>query len=391
MENNKHPIPEEFEKIIKEFTISLLEVYPEYKNDLQSDLETIINGTQTIDNIEVLFQFCNSVYPINIFPIMGKSDDIFSDVDANTEFLPGIEFKNIWKDTSISTNTKETIWKYLQLILFTVVGNVPNMESFGDTAKIFESLDESELKNKMQETFKNMEQMFSNANQSADQSADQSNDQSNPQFTMPDMNNIHDHLKGLISGKLGMLATEIAEETVQEFKLDDPNNSSIKDVFTSMMKNPTKLMGIANKIGDKLETKMKSGELDEKELMKEAADMFAKLKNTPGMGDIEKMMKSMGGLGGKGKIDMNAMQKFMDRNINMSKMKERFNKKSELKRDQLIKEQEHKVWADSQPDYIHPDFLEEGEKFISGDKPNRTPRNASAPENNNNKKKKGKK
>ena len=85
---------------------------------------------------------------------------------------------------------------------------------------------------------------------------------------MPDVNNIHDHIKGLMEGKLGKLAVEIAEETAEELNLQDDEHGSVQDVFTSMMKNPGKLMGIANKIGSKLETKMKSGELNEKELMK---------------------------------------------------------------------------------------------------------------------------
>ncbi len=293
----KPTIPEEFEKIINEFTVALLDVCPEYKANLHPDLTNIIDGTQTIENIEPLYHYCGSVYPINIFPIMGKSDDLFSDIESNTEFLPGIDFKKIWKDESISANTKETIWKYLQLILFTIVGNVPNMESFGDTAKLFESLDGNDLKNKLHETFENMEQMFSNTDQDQEKSTDQGDNQSKPSFNMPDLKNIHDHLKGLMSGKLGMLAAEIAEETVHELNLDNSNDASMKDVFSSMMKNPTKLMGIANKIGNKLETKMKSGELDEKELMREATEMFSKIKNSPGMGDIEKMMKSMGGLG----------------------------------------------------------------------------------------------
>lgn len=392
--SESNDIPEEFNKIITEFTQAFIDVCPEYKNDdLHEDLVDVLSGAATPSTIAAMYNFCNDVYPINIFNIMGKSDDMFSDETANTVFLPGIDFKQVWKDESISDTTKENIWKYLQLVLMTVVGNVSNMASFGDTAKMFESIDEDELKSKLQETFENMEQMFTDAENDDNASADSSDSGTSTgtgtgsgktPFNMPDVNNIHDHLKGLMGGQLGRLAAEIAEETAQELNLDEDDHGSVKDVFQSMMKNPQKLMGIANKIGSKLETKMKSGELNEKDLMKEASEMFSKMKNTPGMGDIEKMMKSMGGMGGMGamggkkaKLDMNAMQQHLDRGIKLEATKERLAKKSEERRLQLIKEAEHKAWVDLQPDFIHPDLLkelEEMDNFTSGEKAQRSQR-----------------
>ena len=382
----KQEIPEEFEKIISECIIALLEVCPEYKNNVNEDLKSIIDGKPTESNIKSLYDYCCKIYPINIFNIMGKSEELFENDENDTHFLPGIDFKNIWKDDSISDTTKETIWKYLQLILFTIVGNISDMDSFGESAKLFEMIDEDELRDKLQDTFENMEKMFSEAESAEknDSNTDQCPGNTNKQpFNMPDVNNMHDHIKGLMGGKLGKLAAEIAEETAQELNINENDHGSVKDVFQSMMKNPTKLMGIANKIGSKLETKMKSGELDEKELMKEAAEMFSKMKNTPGMGDIEKMMRSMGGMGGrggKGKVDMNAMQQHFDRQTKIMGMKERADKKADERREQHRKDEEHRIWAEQQPNTIHPSLLKElgldEADFIytNGEKPERTPR-----------------
>ena len=387
----KQEIPEEFEKIISECIFALLEVCPEYNNNINEDLKSIIVGTPTESNIKSLYDYCCKIYPINIFNIMGKSEELFENDENDTHFLPGIDFKNIWKDDSISDTTKETIWKYLQLILFTIVGNISDMDSFGESAKLFEMIDEDELKDKLQDTFENMEKMFSEAEASEKNDSNSDTDQgpssTNKQpFNMPDVNNMHDHIKGLMGGKLGNLAAEIAEETAQELNINENDHGSVKDVFQSMMKNPTKLMGIANKIGSKLETKMKSGELDEKELMKEAAEMFSKMKNTPGMGDIEKMMRSMGGMGGmggrggKGKVDMNAMQQHFDRQTKIMGMKERADKKANERREQHRKDEEHRIWAEQQPNTIDPSLLKElgldENDFIytNGEKPERTPR-----------------
>ena len=40
-------------------------------------------------------------------------NNIFKDEDCNTEFLPNIEFKNIWKQ-ELSDNTRTVLWKYLR-------------------------------------------------------------------------------------------------------------------------------------------------------------------------------------------------------------------------------------------------------------------------------------
>ena len=50
--------------------------------------------------------------------------------------------KNYYSD--ISDKTRETIWKYLQLLLFTVITSVNNDTYFGDTARLFEAIDETE-------------------------------------------------------------------------------------------------------------------------------------------------------------------------------------------------------------------------------------------------------
>jgi DNA polymerase/3'-5' exonuclease PolX len=77
------------------------------------------------------------------------------------------------------------------------------------------------------------------------------------------------------------------------------------------MKNPTKLMGLVKTIGDKLDSKLKSGELKESEMIQEATDIMNSMKNMPGMGNIQSMLNKMGmghlgGLGGK--VNSGAME-----------------------------------------------------------------------------------
>ena len=121
-----------------------------------------------------MYDYCRHIYPSRFFDILYKNEKMFIDMDSdastsavgelNTEFLPNIEFKLIWKMDDISDNTKDTLWKYLQLILFSVVNNMSDTGSFGDTAKLFEAIDEKELKSKLEEVIDNMNQLFGDNN-----------------------------------------------------------------------------------------------------------------------------------------------------------------------------------------------------------------------------------
>jgi hypothetical protein len=83
-------------------------------------------------------------------------------------------------------------------------------------------------------------------------------------------------------------------------------------------------------ISGKLQTKMKSGEISEEEIMREAGELMGKMKNMKGMGGMNDMFKDLAkglGKGGKGGINMGAlhrMQKQMETKDRMrAKMEEK--------------------------------------------------------------------
>jgi len=304
---------------------------------------------------------------------------MFNNDDISTEFLPGIHFKLLWND-DISDNTKATIWKYLQLILFTVIGKLNENDSFGDTAKLFQSINEDELKGKLEETLNNLQNMMDGDEPIIDVSGIDMNQ-------LPKPEEINDHINTLLDGKLGKLAREIAEETAGELNLDADNATSVNDVFKNLFKNPGKLMNLVKNVGGKLDSKIKSGELKESELMEEATGLMSKMKDMPGMGDIQSMMSKMGmGLGKGGKLDINAMKKSMEQNMKMAQMKERMKHRGAQK--QAEKDVESQRLSNLSPaKEMSNSELEELIFSIEGDKPEKTLRNT----NNQPKKKKKKK
>ena len=79
------------------------------------------------------------------------------------------------------------------------------------------------------------------------------------------------------------------------------NVTDVKDIFQSLFKNPGKLMGLVKNVGDKLDSRIKSGEINQSELIAEAGEMMTKMKNMPGMDNIQGMLSKLGmGMGGGG-------------------------------------------------------------------------------------------
>jgi len=382
-------IPAEFNKIINDFISDIVTTFPEYSGLIKRwwtrTTVSIEDETNPRAKAEVAFVFrhCVKVLPERFFDILYKNADIFNDDSIiNTEFLPGIVFKQLWK-CDISDNTRETVWKYLQLILFSVIGSVHNSAELGDAAKLFEAINEDELKDKLAETMENMQSMFDNfTKKNVDgegdkevNAEDQGEGDSASKEGMPNVDDIHKHINSMMEGKLGKLAMELAEETAAELDLDIDESKDAKDVFQKLFKNPGKLMSMVKNIGGKIETKIKSGEIKESELMSEGMDLLNQMKNMPGMGDMSKMFSQMGipGLGKNTKVNMGAMESQLNKNMKAAKMRERMKAKAASNMNQAA--------ASTAPTNVEPakPALSEEEIikiFSTGEKVDRTPRGA---------------
>ena len=335
MSSEVQSIPEEFSKIIKDFVADMKTTFSEYTPFIEkwwkgpekfahipdeSEREVAFKKSQD-SSIQFLFKYCLKKYPPRFFDILNQTDSIFAeDSEVDTEFLPFIHFKNLWQD-DISDATRETIWKYLQLILFSVVGSLKNRDAFGDTAKMFDSINEDDFKSKLEESLEQIKGIFENKS-----------DANGNEIPQPNAEQLHDHLSGMFTGKLGKLSKEIAEETAGEMDFDMNGATDVNGVFQNMFKNPGKLMGLVKNVGNKLESRMKSGDINEADLMKEASEMLNKMKNMPGMGNIQSMLSKMGMNTNGAKVDLKGMEAQLNQAMKTEKMKERLRQKAEMNR-----------------------------------------------------------
>ena len=401
--------PEEFYKIINDFISDIVTTFPEYSGLISKWWNRTSNPDSDLEKEqkkETLFVFrhCVKIFPERFFDILYKNKDIFSEEsELSTEFLPGIVFKQLWS-CDISDKTRETIWKYLQLILFSVIGCVHNKSELGDTAKLFEAIDEEELKTKLQETLAGMQNLFDTPKTGSNDTNDNPNantNASNPNINMeniPNAQDIHSHINSMMGGKLGKLAMELAEETAEGLNLDMENTGDTKEVFQKLFQNPAKMMSMVKNIGSKIDDKIKSGEIKESELMKEGMELLEKMKNMPGMGDMQKMFSQMGipipGLGKGAKLNMGAMEANLNKNMREATIKERIRAKAVA--NAKAREQAATAFCNmtdtNANTVVKPPLSDEEilKIFSTGEIVEKTPRGAKPPPTSN-KKKKGKK
>ena len=310
----------DFKKIILDFSRDILKTYPELDGNLHEDIVRILKDENDDAAIGRLYAYCKTVYPERFFDILYQNEDIFDNEETNTLFLPNLDFKSLWKE-NISENTREQIWKYLQLILFTIITSLQGEESFGDTAKMFEAINQTEFRNKLEDTIKGMKDMFETGK------SEGSGEKKPGIPNMPNPEDIHKHINGIMDGKLGKLAKEIAEETAKDLNIDVNDGQSVDGIFQSLFKQPTKLMSLVKNVGGKLDEKMKSGDIKESELLEEASNIMKKMKNMPGMANFKDIFSKMGMNVPNGKMDLNAMKNNINRNIKNAKQKERMQDK----------------------------------------------------------------
>ena len=382
---------DEFHKLLKDFVRDLLNTFPEYKEKIGEEMlylyQTDVNKLGTHDScdddsdtnckynsvLKKVHEYCARVFPERFFDILYKNESIFSNEnEANTMFYPNVDFKDLWRE-DISDKTKEILWKYLQLTLFTVVNSINNVSNFGDTAKLFEAINEDELQKKVAETFEGFSSMFNldssgvnldgvdlsgnkdfaeqlekmteglseefkNMKPDFDLNSTDEKHGTSEEFlnNLPKPEELQEHIKTMLNGKLGRLAQDIAAETAADIDLSE--SEDVGNVFEKMVKNPAKLLNLVKTIGNKIDEKIKSGELKESELMCEATELMNKMKNMPGMGDMESMMNKMAGsMMGKGaKFNMNAFNQKSKASTQREKMLHELEKRRAQKMQQEL-------------------------------------------------------
>jgi len=319
-------VPDVFKTLIYDMTRDLSLTFPEYAYLWESWTKEDVSEL----DVHGLYNYCAGVYPERFFDILYQNEEIFEpENETNTMFLPGVEFKLLFNVADITHKTRKALWKYLQLVLFTIVKNVKDKSKFGNSANLFGNMENMDLFEKINEAITGMSDFFSGEGESdegadtTDAGLDEAFDEMgktfekfreqtesastsgrpdlNPNTTFhfgeeerPDAADIHDHIKNLFSGKIGTLAQELAEEIsgdIQRLLGDIGEINSIQDLLKHAMKNPDKIIAIIKTVSDKLQAKLSSGDISQEELLKEVGEVIGNMKK---MDNMKGLFESMG-------------------------------------------------------------------------------------------------
>jgi hypothetical protein len=314
VESNIENIPSDFFKIITDFANDICRVFPEYITIINKYI--LSEKEKTDDSKLKLYNFVGKVVIQNKDFILSKKEDLFANTDEctlNTEFLPRIVFSHIWEG-DISEITKNTIWKYLTLLYVTISKQQNEDTNALDLDEILSGI----LVDEQQEP-----EAEPQSNEETSQSDNNSND------TIPNIGALPEQLQNMMGGSLGKLAMELAQETTRD------GGKSPMDLFSMM-----------GKIGNKIENKLKSGELSENSLLEESMGL---INSMGGVNNIQSMMNMF--KGGKGGLDFSELQKMAQQqpqtenqdndvndNIDTSQKKYRQGKKSQKTVDKKVRQ-----------------------------------------------------
>lgn len=389
MDSQPIELPHNFISVMKEFTADLKTTFPEHAH-----MWWIYGEETSNEGWKDLYMYCLKIYPERFFDIICQNEDIFKthenpNDNVNVDFIPRVDFKKLYCCEGVSTQTQQTIWKYLKIILFMVIENVKDKSEFGETMNLFEGIDESVLQDKMKDAMSGLGDFFKTLEgrakqrengdsddedegidaETAEKMKEQGEKMMNDMFqefekhmpnmpngdnaapnsdaepgAMPSADDIHNHLKGLFGGKLGSLANELMEELTEDLQETlgvDPNelndSANPADVLKKLMRRPDKLMHLVKKIQTKFQDKMNSGDLSQEDIMKEASEMFRKMKemggNSKQMNEMfQNLAKNMGGSMGKNmKVDTNRIDRMMRQQDTKDRLRAKLKKKQEEK------------------------------------------------------------
>jgi hypothetical protein len=240
------------------------------------------------NNHERLFDFCVRKYIPRSSDFFNKNEAIFEeDAEVDTEFLPHIHFKNLWQYEDLTEATKDAIWSYLQLITI----------SLGVTEETKASPSNEEMDEIVQNALDHMSQIWNRETTNGESAETTPEACRGSGETSPDRSGFGGSggetpdIEGLFTGKLASIAKELAEETAGSLSFSE--DATLEDATKQLFSNPANLSSVMKTVSEKLDARMKSGDLNQEELMSEAMAMMGKMSSIPGLGNLFNNLPNM--------------------------------------------------------------------------------------------------
>jgi len=247
-----------FKKHFFKFIDNLKKTFPEYSSTIDK------HYTESWGSLDDINNFYNKLTPYSEY-ISTSNDKLFYD-HTELYFLNEINFVLLWRDKKLTDRSKEYLWKHLHTLL--IIGNLINGIDIDDLLKSIDLNKPDDIDNNASSssanTVLNDKSKIKDAKESVKQMFN-SNNSANNNF-------------------IGGMVEDIAGELSQEFN-KNPNFLNPQTLLSGLFNNNNNnnpLMNIVKNVSNKIETRVKDENIDEKELLSSAQGLFSQM-NMPGM------------------------------------------------------------------------------------------------------------
>lgn len=202
------------------------------------------------------------------------------------EVIPGIKIGKYWRE--LSDTSKDTVWKYLNLLLLAGAKHVRALDRTAKLSHMEESTDlsgtdiTSEIAKRLRDP-KVRDQVMETIRETMEAIPDENDDDVNPIERLKAVESLIGDLRGTQLGKIiEDIASDLSGDISPE-SLGLPAEADLKSMgpqdLIGLLAKPDlmkRVMGIVSKVGDNLNRRMESGELDREALAREGQEVLAK-------------------------------------------------------------------------------------------------------------------
>ena len=259
---------EYFNYNLKRFVNDIIKIFPDLEQELREYYSVIL--TEESSNEDKFIKRYMRKLGDKKELISQKNDDLFAEPIF---ILKSVDFKELMSHEKMNDVIKDTIWDYIQTLF--VIGETIVSDS-NSIQKLVENF------KKMREADGDMKEITDAATEGNDEqvlemlknlSEKTKNSEESPELNEELINN----------GLIGNLAKELAEDiNLEDFNLNiDESSENVNDVFSNLISgdNPMKFMNLIQNVGQKIQTKLNDGGLDQSKLVDEAQQMMGMLGN----------------------------------------------------------------------------------------------------------------
>lgn len=240
---------EYFNITMKSFINDIIITFPEYKETIEDYYSDLLN-TETCGDDKYVKRFVRKIKDYKNL-ISNKDNKLFED---DIMILKNVNFKNIMNSEDLGEKNRKKIWEYIQTLYILSESIISDSEKVKNLVENFQNLrncSESIPEDTDQELLNTLKNLSNNA----------------PKIDEDLINN----------GMIGKLAQELSQEINLDMNIDE--NENVDDLFSNMMSgnNPMKFMNLLQTVGQKIQNKVATGELDQGKLVEEAQSMMGSL------------------------------------------------------------------------------------------------------------------